>query len=292
MKKGIILAGGSGTRLYPLSQAVSKQLQRVYDKPMIYYPLSTLMYAGVRDICIVGLPRDLADFETLLGDGTRWGVRFCYREQPRPEGIAQALLLARDFIAKDPVALILGDNLFHGSFDFAEVFRGFREGAHIFAHRVKDPERYGVVELDDHERVVSLQEKPASPRSSCAVTGLYLFEPGVVEICEQLTPGPRGELEVTDVNQEYLRRGQLSVSHLGRGMTWLDMGTVESLHEASNYVRILETRQGVKIGCPEELALRKGFIGLDRLEALVGEMPRCEYRDYLDGLLEECRGGR
>lgn len=291
MKKGILLAGGEGTRLYPLSLGVSKQLQRVYDKPMIYYPLSTLIYSGIREICVVAPPRDIATYEGLFGSGEALGLNIQYREQAKPLGIAHGLISAASFIGGDPVAVILGDNFFHGSFDFQGIFSSFTSGAHLFAHRVKNPERYGVIELDERERPLSIQEKPSSPRSAYAVTGLYLFDSEVLEICGNLSPSQRGELEITDVNREYLKKGRLTVSTLGRGMTWLDMGTVESLHAASDYVRIVEARQGVKIGCPEELALRRGLISADQFLELCRAAPECAYKEYLVGIAAEYGSG-
>ncbi|TAL17893.1 glucose-1-phosphate thymidylyltransferase [bacterium] len=287
MRKGIILAGGAGTRLYPLTLTASKQLQRVFDKPMIYYPLTTLMFAGIRDICVISTPEDLPRFEALMGDGKRWGITLCYREQPEPKGIAEAFLIAEDFIAGEPVTLILGDNIFYGSYEFDKIFPFFEEGAHIFAYRVKDHRRYGIVEFDGEGNVVSIEEKPDEPKSSWAVPGLYLYGPEVVEICRNLLPGVRGELEITDVNKEYLKRGRLRASIMGRGTAWLDTGTATSLHEASTFVQIIESRQGLKIGCPEELALRKGFIGFEEYAALVATLPDCEYADYLREIQRE-----
>ena len=281
MDKGIILAGGSGTRLYPLNVTASKQLQPVYDKPMVYYPLTTLMLGGVRRICLISTPRDLPRFEALLGTGADWGLEIAYREQAEPRGIAEAFLIARDFIAGDPVSLILGDNLFHGPVALLDVFHEFHAGATIFAYRVSDPERYGVVEFDQAGRAVSLEEKPRRPRSQFAVPGLYLYDRRVVEICESLRPSGRGELEITDVNRRYLEMGELRVQPLSRGVAWLDTGTPSALQEASQFVAIVERRQGSKIGCPEEAALRMGFIGGEAYDALVARMPACEYSDYL-----------
>ena len=292
MKKGIILAGGAGSRLYPLSLVASKQLQPVYDKPMVYYPLTTLMWSGVSQVCIISTPHDLPRFRALLGDGSQWGMQFCYREQPTPAGIAQAFLIAEDFIAGDPVTLILGDNIFYGRYEFFDIFPTFTTGAHIFAYRVKDPERYGVVEFDPAGHALSIEEKPTHPKSSFAVPGLYLYDSEVVPICKALKPSPRGELEITDVNLEYLRRGQLNVTIMSRGTAWLDTGTSTSLQEASNFIQIIEKRQGTKVGCPEELALRKGFINLDQFEALTRSIPNCEYNEYLKELLTEFRERR
>lgn len=292
MKKGIILAGGAGSRLYPLSLVASKQLQPVYDKPMIYYPLTTLMLAGINQVCIISTPHDLPRFQQLLGDGSQWGMSLCYREQPAPNGIAQAFLIAEDFIAGDPVTLILGDNIFYGRYEFCNIFPGFTSGAHIFAYRVKDPERYGVVDFDARGRAISIEEKPKVPKTNYAVPGLYLYDEQVVPICKNLKPSPRGELEITDVNLEYLRRGELSVSMMGRGTAWLDTGTSTSLQEASAFIQIIESRQGSKVGCPEELALRQGFITLEQFEALTQKIPNCEYNDYLKEILLEFREKR
>lgn len=289
MKKGIILAGGAGSRLYPLSLVASKQLQPVYDKPMVYYPLTTLMLAGISDVCLISTPQDLPRFSQLLGDGSQWGMRITYREQPKPNGIAQAFLIAEEFIGGDPCCLILGDNIFYGRYEFCSIFPDFNQGARIFAYQVKDPERYGVVEFDATGRAVSIEEKPLTPRSHYAVPGLYLYDSQVVPICKALKPSARGELEITDVNLEYLRRGNLTVSIMGRGMAWLDTGTSSSLQEASNFIQIIESRQGAKVGCPEEVALRKGFITVDQFEALTRSIPNCEYNVYLRDVLQEFR---
>lgn len=279
--KGIILAGGAGSRLYPLTLVASKQLQPVYDKPMVYYPLTTLIEAGIREICLISTPQDLPRFRQLLGDGSDWGLRIEYREQARPEGIAQAFLIAESFIGPDAVTLILGDNVFYGGDSFRRAFNEFKSGATIFGYHVKDPERYGVVEFDGSGQAISIQEKPKEPKSNYAVPGLYVFDNHVVTITKNLKPSARGELEITDVNVEYLRRGQLRVCRLGRGFAWLDAGTSSSLHEASAYVQTIEKRQGIKIGCPEEAAFRNHFLSLAQLEALTQKMPRCEYREYL-----------
>ena len=280
--KGIILAGGAGSRLYPLTLVASKQLQPVYDKPMVYYPLTTLIEGGIREICLISTPQDLPRFRQLFGDGRQWGLQMEYREQPRPEGIAQAFLIAESFIGRDSVALILGDNIFYGGDSFQRAFDEFEGGAVIFGYHVNDPQRYGVVEFDAAGRAISIEEKPKQPRSNYAVPGLYIYDNQVIEIARNLKPSARGELEITDVNVEYLRRGQLRVYRLSRGFAWLDAGTSSSLHEASAYVQTIEKRQGIKIGCPEEAAFRQGFITLEQLEALVTRMPRCEYRDYLE----------
>ena len=289
--KGIILAGGAGTRLHPMTLVVSKQLMPVYDKPLIYYPLTTLMLAGIREMLIVTTPRDLAAFQALLGDGGQWGMTFTYLAQPTPGGIAQAYVLGADFVAGEPSALILGDNLFHGD-GLAERLQSLATttgagGATIFAHQVKDPERYGVVAFDRDGRAVSIEEKPASPRSSWAVTGLYFYDADVVEIAAGLTPSARGELEITDVNTAYLQRGRLSVERLGRGFTWLDTGTPETLLDAAQLVRTIEVRQGVKIACPEEVAHRMGYIDDRGLEAAVAALARSDYGRYLAAYLDE-----
>jgi glucose-1-phosphate thymidylyltransferase len=285
--KGIILAGGAGTRLWPLSLVASKQLQPVYDKPMIYYPLTTLMLGGVREICIISTPQDLPRFEQLLGDGGQWGLSIVYKVQPEPKGIAQAFLIAAEWIAGANVALILGDNLFYGTTPWVTIFREFERGGRVFAYRVHDPERYGVVTFDKDGKAISIDEKPAKPKSNYAVPGIYLFDRDVVEICNKQKPSARGELEITGVIGEYLKRGDLEVTVLGRGVAWLDTGTSSSLQEASNFIAIVETRQGLKVGCPEEVALRRGFIDRARFRELVGELPKCEYGDYLRGVLRE-----
>jgi glucose-1-phosphate thymidylyltransferase len=279
--KGIILAGGAGSRLYPLTLVASKQLQPVYDKPMVYYPLTTLIEAGIREICLISTPQDLPRFRQLLGDGSAWGLQIEYREQPRPEGIAQAFLIAESFIGADAVTLILGDNVFYGGDSFQKAFGEFKSGAIIFGYHVNDPERYGVVEFDETGKAISIEEKPKDPKSNYAVPGLYIFDNKVVEITKNLKPSARGELEITDVNVEYLHRGALRVYRLGRGFAWLDAGTSSSLHEASAYVQTIEKRQGIKIGCPEEAAFRRNFLSLSQLQALAQKMPRCEYREYL-----------
>jgi glucose-1-phosphate thymidylyltransferase len=279
--KGIILAGGAGSRLYPLTLVASKQLQPVYDKPMVYYPLTTLIEAGIREVCLISTPHDLPRFRQLLGDGNSWGLRIEYREQARPEGIAQAFLIAESFIGSDAVTLILGDNVFYGGDSFQKAFAEFKAGATIFGYHVQDPERYGVVEFDSSGRAISIEEKPKEPKSNYAVPGLYIFDNDVIQITRNLKPSARGELEITDVNVAYLRRGALRVHRLGRGFAWLDAGTSSSLHEASAYVQTIEKRQGIKVGCPEEAAFRRNFLSLSELENLAQKMPRCEYRDYL-----------
>ena len=279
--KGIILAGGAGSRLYPLTLVASKQLQPVYDKPMVYYPLTTLIEGGIRELCLISTPHDLQRFKQLLGDGSRFGVTIDYREQEKPAGIAQAFLIAESFIGQDAVTLILGDNVFYGGDTFQRAFSEFKSGATIFGYHVNDPERYGVVEFDPTGKAVSIEEKPKSPKSNYAVPGLYIYDNEVVNITKNLKPSARGELEITAVNVEYLRRGTLRVQRLNRGFAWLDAGTSSSLHEASAYVQTIEKRAGIKIGCPEEAAFRSGIVSLAQLEAIVGTMPNCEYREYL-----------
>ncbi len=287
--KGIVLAGGAGSRLYPLTRVASKQLQPVYDKPMVYYPLATLIEGGIRELCLISTPADLPRFRQLLGDGRAWGLALEYREQPRPEGIAQVFLIAESFIGPDSVALILGDNVFYGGEVLHRAFAEFLSGATIFGYHVNDPERYGVVAFDADGQAVSIEEKPKRPKSNYAVPGLYLYDNEVVAIAKALKPSARGELEITDVNVAYLRRGQLRVCRLNRGFAWLDAGTSSSLHEASAYVQTIERRQGVKIGCPEEAAFHSGFLSLAQLEALAAQMPKCEYRDYIDGVVAEAK---
>jgi glucose-1-phosphate thymidylyltransferase len=280
--KGIILAGGAGSRLYPLTLVASKQLQPVYDKPMIYYPLTTLIEGGIRELCLISTPQDLPRFKQLLGDGSRFGLTVDYREQARPEGIAQAFLIAESFMGTEPVALVLGDNIFYGGDAFARAFGEFKSGATIFGYHVQDPERYGVVEFDATGKAVSIEEKPKQPKSNYAVPGLYLFDNEVLSIVKNLKPSARGELEITAVNVEYLRRGTLRVQRLARGFAWLDAGTSSSLNDASAYVQTIEKRAGIKIGCPEEAAFRQGFVSLAQLETIVAAMPNCEYRSYLE----------
>src|SRR6185369_16823400 len=294
IKKGILLAGGAGSRLYPLTLVASKQLQPVYDKPMIYYPLATLMVAGIADILIISTPHDTPRFQSLLGDGSRWGIRISYAVQPEPKGIAQAFLVGEEFIANEPVCLILGDNIFYGKMELDRLISQFDGGAKIFGYYVQDPERYGVVEFDAHGMVLSIEEKPSAPKSSYAVPGLYLYDGQVVEIAKSMQPSPRGELEITDVNLEYLRRGQLSVQRLGRGIAWLDTGTHQSLLEASHFIGTLEARQGLKIACLEEIALRMGYLDCRQMAEVIDATPNSSYRDYLLRVYKEtelCGGG-
>jgi glucose-1-phosphate thymidylyltransferase len=287
--KGIILAGGSGTRLYPVTQVISKQLLPVYDKPMVYYPLTTLMLAGIRDILVISTPQDTPRFEELLGDGSKWGVRLSYAVQPRPEGLAQAFLVGKKFIGRDAVALVLGDNLFHGH-DLSALLKraaARKKGATVFAYPVNDPQRYGVVEFDAKGHAVSLEEKPKQPKSRYAVVGLYFYDNRVVKVAESLEPSARGELEITDVNRRFLEWGELDVVPMGRGYAWLDTGTHESLLEAAHFIETIEKRQGLKVACPEEIAYREGYIGARQLRALARPLAKSGYGEYLLRVLSD-----
>lgn len=286
-QKAIILAGGAGTRLYPLTRVACKQLLPVYDKPMIYYPLATVMLGGIREVLIISTPKDLPQFRDLLGDGARLGMKFSYAEQEKPAGIAQAFLIGKEFIAGERVCLILGDNIFYGNLDFFRQALAMEKGSCIFGYRVRDPERYGVVEFAADGRAISLEEKPKEPRSPFAVPGLYVYDRDVVEVCKNLKPSARGELEITDVNIDYLERGQLHVRVLGRGMAWLDTGTQASLLEASNYIAAIENRTGLKVACLEEIAFNQGWIDGSAFDAIIESLPKNEYQDYLRTVRDE-----
>ena len=287
--KGILLAGGSGTRLYPITRAISKQLLPIYDKPMIYHPLSTLMLAGIREILIISTPHDLPLFRQLLGDGTQWGLTLSYKEQPHPGGLAQAFIIGREFVGNESVCMILGDNIFHGDGlpDLMRSAQEQNEGATVFGYRVKNPERYGVAEFDESGNVISIEEKPVKPKSNYAITGLYFYDNRVLDIAAALNPSKRGELEITDVNMTYLTMGVLKVKTLSRGVAWLDTGTYKSLMQAANFIEAIENRQGLKIACLEEIAFRKGYIGRDQVERLAKPLLQCDYGAYLMDMISE-----
>jgi glucose-1-phosphate thymidylyltransferase len=287
IKKGIILAGGSGSRLFPLTLVASKQLQPVYDKPMIYYPLATLMTAGIQDILLISTPHDTPRFEALLGDGSRWGITITYKVQPEPKGIAQAFLVGEEFIDNQPVCLILGDNIFYGKMNLDRIVSEFTTGARVFGYQVNDPERYGVVAFDTDGKVLSIEEKPQRPKSHFAVPGLYLYDKNIVAVAKSIQPSPRGELEITDINLDYLRRGELMVERLGRGIAWLDTGTHKSLLEASNFIETIESRQGLKIACLEEIALRRAFITCQQMKDVIEATPNSSYKEYLQRVYDE-----
>ena len=285
--KGIVLAGGSGTRLYPMSKVASKQLQPIYDKPMIYYPVATLMMAGIREILIISTPHDTPRFQDLMGDGSQWGIRLEYVVQPSPDGLAQAFILGADFIGTDSVTLILGDNLFYGRMGLSEAINDFKGGALVWGYPVNDPERYGVVEFDSAGKAISIEEKPKAPKSRYAVPGLYVYENSVVARAKSQKPSVRGELEITDLNNTFLAEGRLRVEKLGRGIAWLDTGTTESLLEAGQFIHAIEARQGLKVCCPEEVAFRQGFLDKAGFESLLQSMPKSSYRTYLEGVFAE-----
>jgi glucose-1-phosphate thymidylyltransferase len=285
--KGIILAGGAGSRLDPMTRVASKQLQPVYDKPMVYYPLATLMQAGITDVLLITTPHDMPRFRALLGDGSTWGIRLAYEVQPEPKGIAQAFLVGESFVGTDPVTLILGDNIFYGRIGLEEVVTTFTDGAYVFGYPVRDPERYGVVEFDSDGKVVSLEEKPSRPKSKYAVPGLYVYDGNVVDYAKSIEPSARGELEITDLNLLYLSKGKLSVQLFDRGVAWLDSGTHDSLLEAANFIATIEHRQSIKIACLEEIAYRAGYIDRKRLAEVISEMPNSTYREYVEAVLND-----
>ncbi len=287
--KAIILAGGTGSRLYPLTQIVNKQLLAVYDKPMIYYPLTALIAAGIKEFCLISDPNNIADFKKLLGNGSQWGINIHFREQCRPEGIAQAFLIAEDFIGNSPVVLMLGDNIFSGGNDLPKEINTFTEGATIFGYHVKDPERYAVVEFDSFGDILSLEEKPTNPKSNFAVPGVYIYDHTAINITKNLKPSKRGELEITDLNIEYLKNGRLKVCRLSRGFAWLDAGTSSDLQEASAYIEAIEKRQGIKIGCPEEASLIRGFLSIKKFKKNLLSMPECQYKRYLERIAREIK---
>ncbi len=289
--KGIVLAGGAGTRLYPLTAVASKQLQPVYDKPMVYYPLATLMLAGIDEILLISTPDDLPRYRELLGDGSAWGIKLQYALQPRPAGIAQAFLIGEGFIGGDSVAMILGDNIFYGRIGLDKIVADFTEGAVVFGYPVEDPYRYGIVEFDDDGHIVSIEEKPEVPRTNLAVPGLYIYDRDVVEQARALSPSPRGELEISDLNRRYLEQGKLNGIRLGRGIAWLDSGTHESLLESSNFIATIEKRQGLKVACLEEIAFNKGFIDIEHLTRTAKAMPSSPYRRYVERIVEDSRRG-
>ena len=285
--KGIILAGGHGTRLYPLTAYTSKQLLPIYEKPMIYYPLSTLMLGNVKEIAIISTPRDIPQYQSLLGNGEKWGLEITYFEQDKPRGLADAFLICEEFIGGDSVSLILGDNVFYGNMRLKKIYGSFDEGALVFGYPVKDPERYGILEFDDNGKVLDIEEKPTNPKSRYAVPGLYIYDKRVVQMAKELSPSNRGELEITDLNRKYLNAGKLKVQILGRGVAWLDTGTADSLQDANSFIQSIEKRQSYKIGCPEEISLRMGFISLSDFSSVLSQIPDCDYKTYLEEFYKE-----
>jgi len=285
--KGIILAGGHGTRLYPLTAYTSKQLLPIYEKPMIYYPLSTLMLGNIKEIAIISTPRDIPQYKSLLGNGEKWGLEITYFEQDKPRGLADAFIICKEFIGNDSVSLILGDNVFYGNMRLKQIYGDFEEGALVFGYPVNDPERYGILEFDDSGNVLGIEEKPINPKSRYAVPGLYIYDKNVVKLATELSPSKRGEIEITDLNRKYLDAGKLKVQLLGRGVAWLDTGTADSLQDASSFIQSIEKRQSYKIGCPEEIALRMGFISLSNFSNLLSQIPDCDYKKYLEEFYKE-----